>query len=106
MGIVCEEFSFSNTDLDTLHRHVKSLSNTSSVGVDDPDDYCQEVQSHPLATSATHHQSLPDMFSVPNPVEDGMYIPNSEERGFESSIKLAPNCTQLCSEQASGTSDE
>ena len=34
-GIFDEEFSFSNTDLDTLHRHVKSLSNTSSVGVDD-----------------------------------------------------------------------
>ena len=30
-----------------------------------------------------------------------MYIPNSEERGFESSIKLAPNRAQLCGEQAS-----
>ena len=35
-----------------------------------------------------------------------MYIPDSKERGFESSIKLAPNRAQLCGEQASGTSNE
>lgn len=30
-----EEFNFKGTDIDTLHRHTKQLSNTSSIGVDD-----------------------------------------------------------------------
>ena len=53
-GLAQEEFSFKGTDLDTIRKHISSLSNTTSVGVDDIPTFIVKKMTRSLAPVILH----------------------------------------------------